>query len=412
MGIILTLTPSGPPVAAGRAGPAAHVILALDLSASMNDPEKYPVLTRAIDGLVTSLQATSGPDVLLSVVAFAYGSQVLLRAVPASCVSSRELIDSLDASTLRFGGYTDIVGALSKAGRLAYDAHQSDRALPVRICVLTDGRPQDQAGSRALMERIAKMPVDVDALAFGSDADVELLKGLFSGPRGGTVKHVRAETLEEAYTLVADGARSVVSKRALVRLALAPGVVGGGAHRFRPGRFDFGPQAFRGGRSFDADLGTLEAGRRYSLFFEVRVPQTDDDVTEIGRVTVRLPGWGAAREFATLLVVPRHQGAVPIERDPVVVEAREILSADGSDEDPEAMLQALRARRRIYVSERRDPYLLDVVDRAIAELEEAGNLEALSRGEQAALLAHTATAGSVGAAAGTQPRKQTKNPRR
>jgi hypothetical protein len=393
MSFLLTLTPEGPPLRSGSDGPAAHLILALDLSASMNHADKYPVLTQALEGMIAELQASGGPDVLLSIVVFAYGAETLLRAVPVSAVTARDVLTAIDRCELRFGRYTDIVGALSRAGRIAYDGHKADPALPVRIVVMTDGRPQDVDGAGRMMGTIARMPVDVDALAFGADANVDVLKDLFAGRRGGTVKHVRSDTLGEAYERIGEVARNVVAKRSLLEVTLGPGVVGGSAFRFRPARHAYGKGAFRDGVVFETDLGSLESGRSYSLLFQVRLPQTTGNDTEIGSVRLRVPGHGGPREYRCALAVPRHAGTVEIDADPVVVEARHVLEALEA-EDPEALLKALRTRRKLYISERRDPYLLEVVDKAIAELETAGTLAALSRNERAALTAHTATAGS------------------
>ncbi len=73
MSVLLTMTPEGAPLVAGD-GPAAHVILCVDLSASMNHPDKYPVLTQALEGMIDDLRAPGGRDVLLSLVAFAKGA--------------------------------------------------------------------------------------------------------------------------------------------------------------------------------------------------------------------------------------------------------------------------------------------------------------------------------------------------
>lgn len=393
MSVLLTLTPDGPPLVADGTGPVAHVILAIDVSASMNHPDKYPVLTQALSGMIGDLQSSGGRDVLVSIIAFAHGSKTLYRAVPVSTLTARDVLRELDSCPLRFGRYTDIVGALSRAGRLAYNSHLDDKALPIRICLLTDGRPQDVEGARDRMRIISKFPVDVDAFAFGADADVEILKSLVGGSRGGTVKHVRPETLAEAYGRMADAAQRVVAKRSLLRIEMSRGVVGGAAYRFRPARHAYGPHAFQQGRIFEADLGSLENGRQYSLLFQVRLPQASGDDTEIGHVLLRVPGWGGPREYRCTLAIPRHRDANPVGADPVVAEARQVLEAlDVAD--PQAQLKALRARRKIYVSERRDPFLLEVVDKAIAELEAKGNLDALSSNERAALTAHTATAGS------------------
>ena len=43
--------------------------------------------------------------------------------------------------------------------------------------MLTDGKIQDVGGARHKVARISHMPIDVDAIAFGSDCDVERLKG-------------------------------------------------------------------------------------------------------------------------------------------------------------------------------------------------------------------------------------------
>jgi uncharacterized protein YegL len=400
MSVLLTVTPGGPPLVEGRKGAIAHVILALDLSASMNHPDKYPVLSKALEAMIDDLRSSGGPEILLSVVVFARGAETLLKSVPVSTLDAREVVRAVDACPLRFGNYTDVRGALSRAGRLAFDSHRSDPKLPLRIYLMTDGRPQDVEGAKWMMrERLSRVPVDVDALAFGADADVNVLKDLVCGHRGGTVKHVRTETLGEAYGRIGDVARRVVAKRALLRVELARGVVGGAAYRFRPARHSYGASAFAEGRVFETDLGTLESGRSYSLLFQVRLPQTQDAESAVGDVVLRVPGWGGPREFRATLAIPRHRDSIAIEPDPLVSEARQVLESLDRD-DPEALLKALRARRKIYIAERRDPYLLEVVEKAIAELEAAGNLNALTGAERAALTAHTASAGSVKPKAG------------
>jgi uncharacterized protein YegL len=393
--LLLTVHPDGPPLCDPASGPVAHVILALDLSASMNKPDKYPVLTEALTGMLYELRSNSAADVLVSIVVYAYGSEILVRDASAKSLDPREVLAKIDASPLRFGRYTDIVGALTRSGSIAKRALLANRAMPVRIYLLTDGQPQDMDGARAVLAKIAKMPVDVDALAFGADADVSSLQRLVSGGRGGTVKQVRSDTLSEAFGRIAEVAQRVVANRALFDLELASGVVGGEAYRFRPARHHYGDDAFAGGRHFSRDLGTLESGRPYTLLFEVRLPRAaHDSETAVGLVTLRVPGFGGARIFEKLLAMPRHAGPA-VESDPEVVAAREVVAALSGD-DPQAMLRALQVRRRIYAEERRDRHVLGVIDKAIKELEEHGSLAKLSASEHAALLSHTCTAGGSG----------------
>lgn len=392
--LLVTVTPSGPALLDRAAGPVAHVILALDVSASMNRTDKYPVLTEALAGMLYELRRPGAPDVLLSVVVYAYGAETIFRDCLASQLAPRDVLRDIDHSQLRFGRYTDMAGALKRAGRIALDQVKSQRSMPTRICILTDGRPQDVEGTRRVLDRLRTMPVDVDALAFGSDADVACLQELVSGGRGGTVKQIRPDTIAEAFGHVASTAADIIANRGIFELELRPGVVGGGAYRYRPARHRYGIDQFQNGRTFKTDLGTLESGRDYSLLFELRLPESQTLETEVGRITVRIPGHGGPRTFESLVALPRHKGIIDFAVDREVQTARDILAALGAS-DPSDHLKALRTRRGIYESERRDPQLIAIIDRAIDELEQRGTLKDLSAGEQAALLSHTATVGRV-----------------
>ena len=388
--LLLDVEPTGAPLVDPEGGPVGHVLLALDVSASMNAPDRYPVLMRAIESMLADLRASEAGDVLVSVVVFAYGAQTLLRAQPVSRLAPQEVLRRIEGCPLRFGRYSDLNGALQRAGRVAYDAHRAQPRVPLRMYVLTDGRPQDMESALATMKLVRRLPVDVHGLAFGEGADVGSLRQIVGGGRGGTVKHVTSGALEGVFQGIAAAVRRVVAKRALLDVELRPDVVGGHAYRFRPGRFAFGPAAFAAGTRFSTDLGTLESGRTYSLVFQLRLPATETAETEVGRVTLRVPGEGGPVTFEALLAIPRHAGPDAPRPDPLVIEARRIVEAeDGADGS--AQLDALRARRRIYAAEHRSPQLLAILDRAIAELERGGTLESLSRAERAALESHTRT---------------------
>jgi uncharacterized protein YegL len=390
-GILVEVEANGTPLREDAQGPVAHVIVALDLSASMNHPDKYPVLRDAVERMLADLRSAQFADVLISLVAFSRGAAVLLRSTSAKRIRPERLFDAIERSRLCFGNYTDIAGALSRAGRIAYEECKRNRTLPVRVYLLTDGRPQDIQGARDAAALLAKVPCDVHALAFGSDADVGILQDLFAGRRGGTVKSVRKETIRSAFERVAEVAQRVVATRCLVELDLAPGVVGGDVFRYRPARVRFPDPAFVDGKRFRADLGTIETGRMYSLLFELRPPEREEEQTHLGDVVVRIPGFGGPIETRYPLRLRRtpprtDTGSV----DPMVRTARDILDAL-TDEDPEVALRALRLRRKIYDQERRDPALLRLLDRSIRMLEKTGSLDGLTRGEFATLRAHTCT---------------------
>src|SRR5207247_7365076 len=116
--LLVTMTPLGPPLLDPTQGPVAHVVLALDLSASMNVADKYPVLTHALAEMLEDLRKPEAAPILLSVVVFAYGAETLFYAINAKDLAPRKLLDALDKSALRFTRYTDVVGALRRAGRI------------------------------------------------------------------------------------------------------------------------------------------------------------------------------------------------------------------------------------------------------------------------------------------------------
>ncbi len=392
MGLLVQLDAIGEPLVEKGAGPVAHVVLALDLSKSMDDPEKYPVLRKAVGSMLADLQVPDAADVLLSVVIFAKGADVIVQDVPARAVTVDALFSKIEKHPLCFGRYTDIAGALGRAGRIAYDQTQRSKALPVRVYLLTDGRPQDVERARHMADRLGKVAADLHALAFGADADVSILQELFAGKRGGTVKSVRADTIGTAFERVAEVAQNVVATRCLVSIDLDLGVVGGDAFRYRPARVRFPEGCFEGGKRFRADLGTVEAGRTYSLLFEVRPPERDEAVTKLGDVVVRIPGFGGPIETRLELTLPRTAvGSEPGDVDTSVRTARDILSAL-TDDDPQVALRALRLRRDLYVAERRDVGLVQIIEKAIELLESTGSLDTLAPGDLATLRAHTCTA--------------------
>jgi len=387
---LVELTPRGRSLTQASAGPVSHVILALDVSASMDDPKKLPLLIEALKRMLYDLQDPDAPDVLISIVLFAYGAAKLFDAVPARELDPREIETALRSSPLMFGRYTDVAGALLRAGRIAYDAHSADKRMPLRIVVLTDGHPQDYAAAASAMAMIQKIPVDVDCLAFGEDADVLAMKRLICGRRGGTVKLVQADTIGDAFARVAEVAQLVVAKRSLLDVELSGGVVGGAAYRHRPGRHSFGSAAFVAGTRFSADLGTLQRDRTYSVLVQLRLPWTDAAETEIGSVVVRVPGEGGPRIFERVVSIPRHPGNQLGAPDHSVRNAVEIVNGLG-DADMEQVLASLMARRELLAAEQRSERLVGILDRAIARIRTTGSMDGMSKAEIAALASHTRT---------------------
>ena len=95
------------------------------------------------------------------------------------------------------------------------------------------------------------------------------LSNLISGQRGGTVKHVRSDTIEVAFGRIGELAQRVVTPRAILDVELRPGVIGGSAFRFRPLRYNYGDEAFENGRRFSREPRPINAPRAAAVRAEV-----------------------------------------------------------------------------------------------------------------------------------------------
>lgn len=393
MGVLLEIRAEGRAIVDPRAGPVAHVILALDVSASMDAPDKLPAVLRALRSMLDDLRQPRAAEVLISVVIFSQGADAVLQAVPARKIDHRDLFHRIRHHSLAGGRYTDLGGAVKWAGVIAARQCRTAVTVPTSIHLLTDGRPQDLDRAREVASKVGTIPADLNALAFGDDADVALLQELFAGRRGGTVKVVRPITVAGAFGRVAEAAQNVVATRCRVWIELAPGVAGGRVFRFRPARVRYPEPCFERGKLFATDLGTIESDRTYGLLLEVRLPEREEPRTDVGTVRVEIPSFGGPIVGAARLVVPRSSGATPTGLEREVRAARDILEAV-DETDPTATLRSLELRRELYERERRDPGLLTLLDRAIRTVRTTGTLDGLSSGDRATLRAHTCTAES------------------
>jgi len=379
--VIVDLVPRGPPLIDPSTGPVAHLIFVIDVSAGMNRPDRFPAVARSLRRALRDLARPAAPPSLVSLIAFAGRAKTLLRGVPARDVDPAEAVRALATSPLVFTPSSGVAGALRRAGKIACGQLRARKAMPVRVCLITEGRPQDVARTSRIMTRIRSLPVDVRALTFGDDADVAYLRGLVSGGRGGTAEGVRPESVDAALRGAARVPRDAVSNRAILQFELARGVEGVDAWRRCPGRHRFGDGAFVCDSTFRCDVGTIESDQTYSLRFVLRVPESSAAATPLGRLSLRLRGIGGPRIF---------EHAVSMEGGELRAEsaaARRDVDAPKTH-DVETRLMALRVRRRLYRTEGRDPDVIGVIGKAIAALESVGSLAGLSVSEFETLRVH------------------------
>jgi hypothetical protein len=341
-------------------GPGADIALVLDVSGSMDKPNRYPLLRHAVRRFALGL----GPKDRVSVILFTDKAKTVIPFMPGDEASEKPdlLIDAMDESGMLFGPKTFLAPGLWFALN-GFGSPSQSRGRVRRTYVLTDGELHDPAECEDVLVNFRPQVVEVHVYGFGDEFDAGALKRLVSDQIGGTVKPILNESdIVRTFAHVAEVNRRLIGQDGSIRVVLAPAVACGDAWVFQPTARYLGP--IRGHR-LEHFFGGIEAGRRYSLLLELRLPKGS------GPIATLEAGWiekGAFTSHQAEILVPR---GAPVRLVPEVRRALDILHALRAKNDQEALLASQRARRELAVLENRDPNLIAALDRMIAALTKA-----------------------------------------
>ena len=338
----------------------ADLVLVLDVSGSMDAPDRYPLLREAVSELIRQMPAEDR----VGIVVFSSQAETVLpltRVADARDQLAR-ILERMDGSP-QFGGGTNLAPGLEQALELFPAA--SDRAR--RVYVLTDGEIQDQPQALSVLPGLPVADAELHAYGFGASFSAASLKTLLAGQLGGSVKPIcRHEDIVSTFGHNAQVTRRLVARDAVLTIDLDGEIACGDAWAFRPQERFLGQIV---AHRLVRELGALEAGRRYAYLFEVRLPPEDAPQTAVCRVTLSCRDVAGDAQHSVLVTAPRCAARVSTARNAEVTRAYVVLDALRRPADRRAELDAARARRDLAIAEQREPGLIAALGRQIAILE-------------------------------------------
>lgn len=359
-----------------------HLCLVLDVSGSMNTPDKYPLLRQAIPYLIHALS----DDDYLTIILFSIGHDVALPTERVSQCKTRinTILNRIDRSGIIFGGGTLLERGLRAAMDEVEHFRQHTPIANHRIYVLTDGELHDAEQCYQLNPRLRSLEVELHSYGFGKDFALDTMKRIMEGLPGGTVKAIlNTQEVKNTFSHIGELAERIIAQDAEFTFTFAQDVIPGDAFRYHPGIHYFGMVDQRS-KTFSVKLGTLERDRVYTFLLEGRLNARGQPQQEIGKAMLQYRQGGKREKIQTDVVVNRTNDAWRTQRpDEQALEIFHVLDATRRD-DPQTQLKALYARRAIYRREGADPALVSLVEHAIEKLERGEQLtEEQARGLQA-----------------------------
>jgi serine/threonine protein kinase len=351
-----------PPGAALLPSVRADLVLVLDVSGSMDAPDRYPLLRRAVEELLHRMD----PDDRVGIAVFSTDAEVITAPIPGAQASrdAASLLARMDRSGLKFGGATRLGPGLARALQTLRGAAPGAVR---RVYVLTDGELHDTPVCERVLSSFRDHRVEAHVYGFGPAFDAAALKRLVSDQLGGSVKPIcNEQDIVRTFSHIAEVNSRLVAEEGMLTLEIDAEVDAGDAWSFRPQERPLGRVR---GRRIVRELGAVESGRVYATLVELRLPPAAPGAasTPVARARFVCRSGAARVEHEQALHAPR--GEVSGEPAPRVEQAFAVLDALRKGDDREAQLRAARARLELARLDDRDPGLLAALQRQIEILE-------------------------------------------
>ena len=253
----------------------AHLVFLVDVSGSMNAPDKLPLARQAL----RFLSAQLAPHDTVALVTYAGSTRVVLKPTPVSDLAT--IISGIDS--LASGGGTDMGAGM----QLAYEMAVRD-AVPghtARVIVLTDGDANIGNTSHASMldavHAYVKQGVTLTTVGFGmGDYRADALEQLADKGNGQALYVDGEKTIERVFGEKLNGTLEVIARDVKVQVAFDPEVVS----TYRLVGYENRDLADEDFKKDDVDAGELGAGHQVTALYELTLTSKRGS---LGTVSVR-----------------------------------------------------------------------------------------------------------------------------
>jgi Ca-activated chloride channel family protein len=279
--------------------PSLNLVYLLDVSGSMNDPNKLPLLKRSLQALVNQLDTRDR----VAIVVYAGAAGLVLPSTSGE--NGQAILDAIER--LEAGGSTAGGAGIELAYQTARENFRSNAVNRVILC--TDGDFNvgtiQRGDLESLIEREAKSGVFLTVLGFGmgnyKDSTLELLSNKGNG------NYAYIDDFSEARKVLVDqmlGTMVTIAKDVKIQVEFNPAVVAGyrliGYENRMLKKEDF--------NNDKVDAGEIGAGHTVTALYElIPVGQPFPDVPEVDVLKYQVPTSPASEGNEALTVKMRYK---------------------------------------------------------------------------------------------------------
>ena len=275
------------------AKPRTNLVFLLDVSGSMNSPDKLPLVKQSMELLLSTLD----PEDTVAIAVYAGAAGTVLEPTPVK--EKQKIIDAMRG--LSAGGST----AGAQGIRLAYELAESrfDAGAVNRVILATDGDFNvgitDQRELRSFIERKRERGIFLSVLGFGQGNYRDAMMQTLAQNGNGVAAYI--DTLSEAQKVLVDEATSTlfpIARDVKLQVEFNPATVAEyrliGYETRHLNREDFNNDA--------VDAGDIGAGHTVTAIYEFTPAGSDARLIEDSRYAPKAEVMGKGDEYAFLKI--------------------------------------------------------------------------------------------------------------